>query len=85
MNGNASEFNIVSLELSRSPYNIHQTDRTPLFCCHSNPLTQNYNPSYDVCTAPEGTAYRYTEVGLLYMIYIRFLYISENQLQCIPR
>ena len=79
MNGTASEFNIVYFQTTNGRTSKH--DGTPLFCCHSNPLTQNYNPSYDVCTAPDGTAYRYTEVGLLYIWYIfidnTFLYVSE--------
>ncbi|XP_061173335.1 uncharacterized protein LOC133182506 [Saccostrea echinata] len=58
-NGNESDFYSVVLQTT-STYNGHQ-DKTPLFCCHSNPLTKEYNSDFTTCTSYGGEAYRYTE------------------------
>lgn len=63
--GNASDFpQFISLQ-DRGGYSSYFHDgyfKTPLFCCHSNPLTQTYNSDFTTCTSPGGSDYRYSEV-----------------------
>ena len=60
--GNDGDFGRITFQDSSGSRSYD--DRTSLFCCHSNPLTQNYNPSYENCTTPAGSSQRYTEVSL---------------------
>ncbi|XP_062617933.1 uncharacterized protein LOC134279544, partial [Saccostrea cucullata] len=56
-NGNESDFNSVFMD----GYILYNNNRVSLFCCHSNPLTKEFNFEYASCTSNGGESYRYTE------------------------
>lgn len=63
--GTEADFpNNIFLQDSRGyqGYNYYSDYKTPLFCCHLNPLTQTYNSDFNTCTSPWGFDYRYSEV-----------------------
>ncbi|XP_065942983.1 uncharacterized protein [Magallana gigas] len=65
--GNASDFphSIVLQDRMSTGYNYfyyYSHQKTPLFCCHFNPLTQTYNSDINTCTSPGGSDYRYSEI-----------------------
>eukprot|EP00105_Crassostrea_gigas_P039476 XP_019923624.1 PREDICTED: uncharacterized protein LOC105330218 [Crassostrea gigas] len=64
--GNASDFphSIVLQDRMSTGYNYfyyYSHQKTPLFCCHFNLLTQTYNSDINTCTSPGGSDYRYSE------------------------